>query len=755
MPYKPFQLIRFSALILILVASFNVYGFKQNFNDFATKPTSINLSLTSDERQWLSQHKVIRVGVKHSWKPIEFVTDQRKFRGITMDYLNRLEPILGVQFDKVNIDENPSSSVDILSSVSNPLKFDQTKFILSNSILTLRYAVYQHKNNHASFDFSDLSGKKILVFKYGQLAEYLNNNYPNASLFKINVIEEAFNDIELNNSTFYIGNEMVVDYEANLQGISYLNKVGYAPLETELKMAVRKDWPIMLSILNKSFTALEAEKGEILEHWNMSIFKKNKIAIRVLLVIFALLVISLLAKGYKLKLAMKKQEEAAQNLIWHQAHFDVQTELPNRVFFEKLKKEAFEAAQRNNLKLGFLYIDLDGFKQINDIHGHLLGDELIIQVANRLKNSIRSVDNIARLAGDEFAIILNNLSEVQFVDEIANRILESLSQPYVIQHTRINITASIGSSVFPIDTDNIETLIKFADTAMYEAKFHGKNTYKAFNQSMYDQLIKNQTTLIDLEKALPANELRLFYQPIVNLNTKQIVKAEALIRWQHPKKGLIGPGEFISIAESANIITEIGEWVFKQAIADIKTLQKNINSTFSVSINVSPKQLQSSILIAEWPSYLHKQHLNKNSLGLEITEGVVLETNSAINHILQQLREAGAQLLIDDFGTGYSSLSYLKKLNADYIKIDKSFVQNLSLYSEDMVLCETIILMAHKLGLKVIAEGIETQEQSNLLQSIGCDFGQGYLFSKPKPLVQLLADYAQQSKSKRTNAQTI
>ena len=289
---------------------------------------------------------------------------------------------------------------------------------------------------------------------------------------------------------------------------------------------------------------------------------------------------------------------------------------------------------------------------------------------------------------------------------------------------------------------------------MYEAKFHGKNTYKAFNQSMFDKLIKNQTTLIDLKKAIPANELRLYYQPIVNLKTKQIVKAEALIRWQHPKNGLIGPGEFISIAESANVITEIGDWVFKQAIADTKLLQKGFTTGFSVSINVSPKQLESYALIAEWPDYLHNQHLPKNSLGLEITEGLLLETNPVINDIFQQLREAGAQILIDDFGTGYSSLSYLKKLNADYIKIDQSFVQNLSLYSEDMVLCETIILMAHKLGLKVIAEGIETQEQSNLLESIGCDYGQGYLFSKPKPIEQLLADYQSASPFKKKNTQT-
>jgi diguanylate cyclase (GGDEF)-like protein len=741
MPFNLIKILRSISILLLITAPIEAYSFKQSLGNSKQEISSNILDLTSEEQQWLAQHKVIKVGVKHSWKPIEFVTEQHKFRGITMEYLQRLEPILGVQFNKINIDDDSSQTVDMLSAIPNPTKLDQSKYALTEPILTFRYAIYQHTNNKNTFTFSDLSNKKVAVYKYGQLVQFLDKNYPNLNLFKINVIEEAFNDIELNNSDTYIGNEMVVDYEANLQGISYLKKVGYAPLETDLRMAVRKDWPILQSILNKSFKALEPEKNEILSHWNMSIFKKNQLAARILLVIFALLVISLLFKGYKLKQSMKKQQENAQNLLWHRANYDLQTDLPNRVLFEKLKKEAFEAALHSQLKFGFLYIDLDGFKHINDIHGHQVGDDLIIQVAERLKNSIREVDNIVRLAGDEFAIIVNQINDTSIVEKISNRILESLSQPYVINRIKISITASIGSSIFPTDTDNVETLIKFADTAMYEAKFDGKNKYKAFNQSMYDKLLNKQTILMDLDKALPANEFKLHYQPIVNLQSKQMVKAEALIRWQHLSKGLVGPGEFIAIAEDSNIINEIGDWVFKQALADIAILQKKINTDFSVSINVSPKQLSDSTLMTEWPNYLRKQGLSNNSLGIEITEGLMLETNSTINQIFDELRDAGAHLLIDDFGTGYSSLSYLKKLDVNFIKIDRSFVQNLSIYSDDMVLCETIIMMAHKLGLKVIAEGIETDEQRNLLLSIGCDYGQGYLFSKPKPLDQLLLDY--------------
>lgn len=731
------QLITF---LIVLIVPIDAYSFRQNFKTPTPAITAQDIGLTQEELIWLAQHKQISVGVKHSWKPIEFVTDQKRFRGITMDYLNTLEPVLGVQFKKVNIDEDSTQYVDILSSVGNPTSLDQTKYSFTEPILKFRYAIYVHRRIKNINTLEDLLGRPVAVFKYGQLVQYLDQNHASLNLFKINEIEEAFNEIDNNNSMAYIGNEMVVDYEANLQGISYLNKVGYAPIETELRMAVRNDWPILLSILNKSFSALAPEQGKILNHWDLSLFKRTNIYISIALSILVFLAGYLVLKAFKLKQAMKKQEQDAQDLIWHQAHFDTLTDLPNRMFFHQQLEESFAAAINDSSLIGFLYIDLDAFKQINDIHGHIIGDELITVVAKRLQKSIRSGDNLARLAGDEFAITINQMEDLNMIDQVANRILASLSQPYEINHCIMNITTSIGSSIFPNDTDDIGTLIKYADMAMYEAKKIGKNCYCAFTQSMQEKASHKQAILIDLKKAVSGDELRLHYQPIVDLKTNKTVKAEALIRWQHPQKGLIGPLEFISIAEDSNAISEIGNWVFEQALKDIVTFQELIHPEFSISINVSPKQIGTGSLLSNWPKQILKKGLAENSLGIEITEGLLLETNPSINEIFHNLREVGVQLLIDDFGTGYSSLSYLKKLEVDYIKIDKYFVQNLSLYSEDMVLCEAIIVMAHKLGLKVIAEGIETTEQRDLLQSIGCDFGQGYLFSKPKSLKQLISD---------------
>lgn len=735
---------KLSKFIIFLIAiSLPIYALfiQPNLNPQKVIKTSVYHELTAEEKAWLVEHPVITVGVKHSWKPLEFVSDQKKFRGITMDYLHALEPALGVRFKMFNIDENSTQQADILSSVSNPKIIDLDKYLLTKPILKFSYAIYVHKDNDKIKQMNDLAGKKVAVYGRGQLIKLLNEDYSHIRLRKIDIIEEAFNDIDNNNSDAYIGNEMVVDYEANLQGISFLKKVGYAPIETELTMAVRSDWPMMQSILNKSIDALEPQKSYILSNWDMSLFKKTSVFALITASLFVLLIGVTLLRAYKLKKKLKTQALEAQQLIWHQAHYDLQTDLPNRMMFNKQLEEQSEIARKNNTLIGLLYIDLDSFKEVNDHHGHSIGDLLLMQVAARLKNCVRESDKIYRLGGDEFTILLTNLEGPSVVERRASRILKVLSEPFHINHLSINITSSIGSTIYPSDTSNIEAMIKNADMAMYAAKKLGKNHYQEFTQSMEDLATSRLTISNDLKKAINSKEFVLYYQPIVDLESSKIVKAEALIRWQHPRKGLVGPFEFIEIAEETNAISPIGDWVFKQALEDVVTLKQAIDPDFAISLNVSPVQLGANSLLTKWPELLQKHNIPFNSIGIEITEGALLDHNKTTAKIFSELREAGAQFLIDDFGTGYSSLSYLKKLDVDFIKIDKSFVQNLSLYSEDMVLCEAIIVMAHKLGLKVVAEGIETAEQRDLLLSIGCDYGQGYLFSKPKPIEQVISEY--------------
>lgn len=744
------------SLFLALISPIDSFSKGQNLTDENARLSASNLALTSEEKAWLSEHQLITVGVKHSWKPIEFVSDQKKFRGITIDYLHKIEPLLGVQFKMKDVDDISTQESDILSAVSNPKTIDTKKYALTNPILKFNYAIYVHKNNNNIDDVNDLNGKNVAVFSRGQLVNFLTNDYPNIHLRKIDIIEEAFIDVDARKSDAYIGNEMVVDYEANLQGIGFLKKVGNVPIETELTMAVRKDWPILLSILNKSFVALEPQQSSILNNWHMSQFKEKNILMLFIVSLFSILAVISIFKAFRLKQSMKAQALEAQALIWHQAHYDMQTNLPNRTLFNKQLHEEIELAKKNNSMIGLLYIDLDAFKEVNDHHGHSVGDELLTQVGKRLKHAVRTTDKVYRLGGDEFTVILSALDSQSDIEKTANRIVKTLSDAFEINHLTINITSSVGTTIFPNDADNIATLIKNADMAMYEAKKQGKNCSMPFNQSIQNTASHKLAISMDLKSAIEKNEFVLYYQPIVDLKSNNIVKAEALIRWKHPKNGLTSPAEFIQIAEETNAISSIGDWVFKQTLKDVIKLKNAIDSNFSISLNVSPKQFGSNSLLNHWPKLLEAINLPANSIGLEITEGLLLDLNHTSNKILMDLREAGAQFLLDDFGTGYSSLSYLKKLDVDFIKIDKSFIKNLYSDTEDMVLCEAIIIMAHKLGLKVVAEGVETLQQKNMLIKMGCDFGQGYLFSKPKTIEDFLTEHQlAHSEHKKSNLSTV
>jgi len=726
---KVLKIAKVLTLILVLSSPIHALCKSQNLTSTNSYHSKLSLDLSREEKAWLAEHKEITVGVKHSWKPLEFLSEKKKFRGFTMDYLHALEPELGVRFKMFNIDENSTKQADILSSVANPNIVDSKKYLLTDPILKFSYAIYVHKDNKNINKIEDLNEMRVAIFRRGQLANLLSKDFSYINLMNTDVIEEAFNEIDNGNSDAYIGNEMVVDYEANLKGISYLKKVGYVPIETELTMAVRSDWPILQSILNKSFIALEPRKNEILSHWDMSLFKKTSKLVYLTAIVFVLLVGVTLFRDYVLKQKLKA------------AHYDLLTNLPNRTMFNEDLELETKYAHRNNKRFGLIYIDLDSFKEVNDQHGHTFGDLLLMQVGKRLQHCVRSTDKVYRLGGDEFTIILTDLDDHTFIEKTAMRVVNTLSDTFEINQLTINITSSIGSTAFPYDAINAETLIKNSDMAMYEAKKHGKNCFQPFIQSMQDLATHKLNVSNDLKSAIDNNEFVLYYQPIFDLKTIKAVKAEALIRWQHPKNGITSPAAFIEIAEETNAITKIGDWVFKQTLEDIIKLKKAIDSNFSISLNVSPKQFGTNSLLNHWPKLLRELEISSNSIGIEITEGLLLDVNKSTTKILNDLREAGAQFLLDDFGTGYSSLLYLKKLDVDYIKIDKSFIQNLTSDTEDIVLCEAIIVMAHKLGLKVIAEGVETAQQKSLLIKMGCDYGQGYLFSRPKTIDKLLIEH--------------
>ena len=424
----------------------------------------------------------------------------------------------------------------------------------------------------------------------------------------------------------------------------------------------------------------------------------------------------------------KKSEE----LIWQQANFDTLTGLPNRRMFHDRLEQEIKKAHRAGQPMALMFLDLDRFKEINDTLGHDVGDILLKEASRRLSSCVRESDTVARLGGDEFGVVLGELDDPGNVERIAQGILRKLTEPFLLGIETVYISASIGITLYPEDATEVDSLLKNADQAMYAAKRLGRNRTGYFTPSMQEIAQSRMRLANDLHGALDDGQFRLVYQPIVEFANGAIHKAEALIRWQHPTRGLVNPLDFIPISEDTGMINDICEWVFHEAAQQAGQWRATHHAEFQVSINISPACFHRKDGIhGTWLKHLRKLGLPGQSIAVEITEGLLLDASATVIEQLFALRDMGIQVSLDDFGTGYSSLSYLKKFDIDYLKIDQSFVRNLAPASDDLALCQAIIVMAHKLGLKVIAEGVETEAQRILLAAAGCDYGQGYLYSRP------------------------
>jgi len=419
------------------------------------------------------------------------------------------------------------------------------------------------------------------------------------------------------------------------------------------------------------------------------------------------------------------------------AHSDPVTSLPNRRAFNRKLDDALKLGEKENIEIGLILMDLDNFKAVNDTLGHQGGDEILRMVAQRLTASSRSADTVCRIGGDEFVIIMSRRDDsATDLDGIAARIVKILTQPFRYQEQEFFLTASIGSSMYPRDAQDSQTLIRKADTAMYAAKLQGKNTFATFQPEM-DQLAQRRMLLeSSLRKSLEKEELALHYQPQVDMKSGRIIGVEALLRWNHPEMGAISPVEFIPVAGESGLIVEIGKWVLQTACKQMVDWRLSGIAPMRVAVNLSIRQFKDQTLMSTINTILSQTGLSPLLLELEITEGILMENVSANVVLLQNIRQAGINLAIDDFGTGYSSLSYLKRFPINMLKIDRSFVHDLP--GEGEVFITAIIAMAHSLGLAVVAEGIETAEQLHFLKNAGCDIAQGYYFARPMPVDQVV-----------------
>lgn len=442
-------------------------------------------------------------------------------------------------------------------------------------------------------------------------------------------------------------------------------------------------------------------------------------------------------------------KKASDELIWRQANYDNLTDLPNRqLLYSRLEETITRASERRN-EFCLLIIDIDRFREVNDTFGHQAGDTLLIAVGKRLAEYAQNGDCAARLSGNQFALLLSHPPDQPDLDTFTLILQEQLAHSYAWEETHIYATVSIGVAVFPNDSRELAQLVQYAEQAMYTAKNQGGNRTCHFTADLQAAVQDKARLTTELRHAVAHMQFQVYFQPVVELRNGHIHKAEALLRWNHPTHGIISPVSFIPLAEDTGLIVGLGEWVFQQAIQGLRHWKTLCGGQFQISVNKSPVQFRSDDgAQISWPTYLEQLGLQGQDLVIEITEGMLLNQDEQTSQKLRQFHDAGIQFSIDDFGTGYSSLSYLKRLNIDYLKIDQSFVRNMCNDPTDLALCEAIVMMAHKLDLKVIAEGVETAAQRDLLRQIGCDYGQGFFFSRPLPrenFEQLLQQQAEKT----------
>jgi len=443
-----------------------------------------------------------------------------------------------------------------------------------------------------------------------------------------------------------------------------------------------------------------------------------------------------------------RSQQDIEERVKRQATHDSLTDLPNRLLIlDRLSQLIFESPRHNHY-VGVLFLDLDNFKKVNDSLGHSTGDQLLIDVGKRLTNCLRQGDSVGRLGGDEFVVLVSGLERISDINIAVEKIIAQLRTPFIVNKRELILTSSIGISVYPDDGQESSVLLQHADSAMYHSKSCGRNTYSYFTDKMNQALARRLILEEHMIKALELNEFEVFYQPQIDLKHGQIIGAEALLRWNSPRLENPGPDEFIPIAEQCGLINPIGKFVMRTAFMQCAEWQKTFFDSFRIAINLSPRQFRESNLVNTIIDEISNSGIDSSSVELEITEGVLLNAQENIIEALNDLANQHIILSMDDFGTGYSSLSYLLRYPFSTLKIDQSFVNDMLSDPKDRELIKATIAMAHNTQLKVIAEGVEEQEQSQLLKNLGCDYAQGYLYGKPMPAAEFTS-FLQQQKTHR------
>jgi len=693
------------------------------------------LQFSAQERLWIKQHPVVRVAVRNGWMPIEFQLESQKHKGVSIQYLQKISQLTGLKFTIVDYHDDLSvEEVSVITGIRGnhmPAGFS----LLSTPYLDTPNAIYvaaHHDLYPTDITLSQLANQTVAVFRGGPLAQKLKASVPGIKIKLVDIADEAFEYLDAGLVDAYVGNEMVLDYHLDFHKIQSIRKSGVTPITSRVFMAASHTDPVLQSILNKATLGIGTNPPDILETWRRNPdhpFTKYLVSA---LAFFALLLLIQLLKQYRTN---KTQAAAAQHEIWFQANHDFLTKLPNRFQLKNELYEALQIASQRATRIGVMIIDLDNFKEINDTAGHAVGDEVLIQVAERIQSVIMPPNITARFGGDEFLIVIQEDTNEEKLRAMCSQLIAAMTAPVKVQKKSFVVSISIGVSLCPDHSQQADELIMFADQALYQAKRTGKNKFILFNEGMHDVFTRRAQLSHALRHAVERNQLHLQYQPIFNLNDMQCEKVEALLRWHHPEFGTISPEVFISIAEEYGYIIELGEWVFQQTMRDFEPITRHFGQV-EICINISPLQFSQPSPIHHFIASLAARGIAGEHFCFEITEGLLLEPSSHIIDTLNRIHEHGIKLAIDDFGTGYSSLAYLNKFKIDYVKIDQSFIKHITKNQNDQALCKTIIFMGKQLNIKLIAEGVETPAQEAMLKDMGCHYSQGYYRARPTDLTR-------------------
>jgi diguanylate cyclase (GGDEF)-like protein len=697
--------------------------------------------------------QVIRVGVFPN-PPVAFKDAKGEWRGISIDVLQAIANQKGWKLEYVegsfskHLKNFEEDKIDIISMMAYSDKRAEKYTFSRNPIISNWGLIYSRPGSKIS-SLLDLEGKRVGVMKnnihdtaFRKLAKKFN--------LKLKVVGLAnFRDVMENVQTGKIDAGVVNRLFGALNANKYnLTETGviFNPINIHYS-SLKSEHKTILNVIDEKLLAFKADKDSVyfsaIRRWMTQPAHTQSyrwliwLAVALFSVILVMFGLTILLRRQVAVRTQELQSEVderriAESKLDELAYYDSLTKLPNRVsLLEQLKISIAQAKRRNN-KTAVLFIDIDRFKTVNDSLGHDAGDQLIIHVAKCLQACLRDEDSIHRFGGDEFVAILQDFTTPAYISHVTKRMLKSLDTPIYIDATEVFSSICIGIAMYPDDDDNGDNLLKYADAAMYHAKDQGGNNYQFYNKELTKRVQHRLRMEAHLRHALERNEFKLHYQPILNLKNLRPVGVEALIRWQDPQRALIMPDDFIPLAEETGLIVSIGDWVLEHACMQIKEWESQGLGQLHIAVNISSIQFDHNKLYSSVTSALNKAGLAAEQLELEITERMFLNITDNVRDTLDKLTNDGVKLSIDDFGTGYSSLSYLKQLPIDTLKVDRSFIMGIPEDKDDTQIAATVVTMAHGLGMDVVAEGIETEEQLKYLNTLGCGRGQGYYLSKPQ-----------------------